>query len=659
MSNASGAEQRLPSSLYCDLFYTNPGADEFRLEHLKVWLRIFLSHDGTSSEDELVKAFASAHPGANVDLDTVHNVCEMLVDAGQLARHDGGLVVTARGSSQVADARQRFGASRDHFLESVVTYVSSVGGARVTQAEEAMIRDCVQDLIARSMLSERKALEALFKHPNDFTSVFVEAKARSAELDACFARTAPVDTLATRLIELRRDALNGVSRSLQISKDYLHTLHRSVVGALFLIQDPYHTENIRTTVRNRIYFIDTNVYFAWRYLSQSAHATVQLLMDLMHRYGVTVCMLPESLAEISHVEGEARKAIARGLRDGDVAKFLIRGKKVISADFFRMQAEDKNLTLQFFEKAVMGASKHLDEIGVEIVDVEYEPGEDFLEMIPTFRNAIRGVREDAGRIVRTEALDHDAAALVAMAKLQLTGDRDSFGSKIRFLSLDGSLNPAIQEVRNVVQKRLEPVDNPFALARVLLPGSEQELSRNDYEDYVVNAIEHELGVATEMRGYSDLYLIERLEETGIPIRTMLDLPGRQLETALSTLQGRKGLSRKLDQATQAPNEKERSKVRDEILNDLHEALAFGSDLMEETETRLLETRRASTELQQTVENLSKQVDVLSARALREQDQRLADQVQASDLRRQDRRTIGILLATIVVLIAVLVFVAIV
>ena len=93
-----------------------------------------------------------------------------------------------------------------------------------------MIRDCVQHLIARSMLSERKALEALFKHPNDFTSVFVEAKARSAELDACFARTAPVETLPTRLIELRRDALNGVSQSLQIGRDYLHTLHRSVVG---------------------------------------------------------------------------------------------------------------------------------------------------------------------------------------------------------------------------------------------------------------------------------------------------------------------------------------------------------------------------------------------------------------------------------------------
>ena len=261
----------------------------------------------------------------------------------------------------------------------------------------------------------------------------------------------------------------------------------------------------------------------------------------------------------------------------------------------------------------MDPARTLQRLGVEISGVEFAAEEDFASLIPTFRNAIRGVKQERGRVVRSEALEHDAVALVAMAKLQLRGDRDEWGSDVQFLSLDATLGPAVEECRNIFNRRFAKPLHPSLLARWYLPSTTEGLTRGEYETFVVGSVRESLGVLAEISSYSHIKIIEKLDQAGIPIATLLKAPPELLERALAQLQGKRNLNAKLEQAL-AHGEEERRHWVEEIQNDLEEAISVGSELLRETTDELERKAAHAQGLETRVATLAESVGELRKRA---------------------------------------------
>ena len=159
-----------------------------------------------------------------------------------------------------------------------------------------------------------------------------------------------------------------------------------------------------------------------------------------------------------------------------------------------------------------------------------------------------------------------------MAKLQLRGDRDEWGSDVQFLSLDATLGPAVEECRNIFNRRFAKPLHPSLLARWYLPSTTAGLTRGEYEMFVVGSIRESLGVLAEVSSYSHITIIEKLSQAGIPTATLLKAPPELLEPALAQLQGRRNLNAKLEQAL-AQGEEERQPWIEQIQRDLEEAIS--------------------------------------------------------------------------------------
>lgn len=575
---------RIPSALYCDLFYNNPGAAEFRTAHLTVWVQTHLYPDQEKTIEEVTEAFRASYPGIDVSEGIVETVLGHLADAGLVDLQPPIVKLSKAGRSSVKAAKDRYERSRQRFLSAITSYLRGAELDGLSDEELDRAVDCAEDLVVRILTAEREALETLYEHVSDFAYVSNQARERRAELGACL-EAGFDEVLATRVRELRRETLHGIARATEEGRTFLHTLNRSVVSSFFLIKDPHHAENIRARATERTYYLDTNVYLAWLYPSQPAHEIVKPLMETLRHHGAEVRVIPETVEEIRRIEAQATSVVPRALGDPSFAKYLEVNRKAIFTDYWWARRRDENLQFSTFADLHMDPDRTLPRLGVEVVPVEFDPDEDFDEILPTFRNAIRGVKEQRGRMASTDALDHDAALLVSLAKLQLRGDRDEWGSRVQLLSLDGSLGPAIEEARNMLNRRFEWPIHPNSLARLLLPAAGPELDQEQYETFVAAAVRENLGLLQEVSGYSSVELIEKIDRAGIPTRTLLAAPPDLLERALAQLQGRKDLNRKLDQAL-TQNETERRPILREIQKDLEEAVSVGSDLLRETEAQL-------------------------------------------------------------------------
>ena len=356
----------------------------------------------------------------------------------------------------------------------------------------------------------------------------------------------------------------------------------------------------------RIYYLDTNVYLAWMYRSQPHHDIVEPLLRTLVAHGATIRVLPETVTEIGWIETQVKRSIPRARADKSLADYLVRNRKAIFTDYWWASQEDPNLRFSTWELLYMDPARTLQRLGVEISGVEFTEDEDFPSLVPSFGNAIRGVKQERGKVVRSEAVEHDAKALVAMAKLQLRGDRDEWGSDVQFLSLDATLGPAIEECRNIFNRRFAKPLHPSLLARWYLPSTTAKLARSEYETFVVGSIRESLGVLAEISSYSHIKIIEKLDQAGIPTATLLKAPPSLLEPALAQLQGRRNLTAKLDQAL-AHDQEERGPWIAEIQKDLEEAISVGSELLRETTDELERKTDQAQALEKNVVELTESV----------------------------------------------------
>ncbi|WP_420634815.1 hypothetical protein [Candidatus Palauibacter sp.] len=576
--------QRLPSSLYCDLFYGNPGAAEFRRDHVRVWLQVALFERGRSTQLDLANRFRTAYPGTAVTDEQLEDALASLGGEGLVEYGGSVAVLSEEGTRSVDEAKSRFHRSREQFLGAVVAHLRQTAVDPLSDEEQQAVRECSEEIVVQVLLAERQALEVLYQQVTDFEFVRDQTRERASELELCLQHRLP-GILRTRALELARETRRGIGKASDDGRTYLHTLNRSVLSSFFLIRDPHHVEQIRKQATQRTYYLDTNIYLAWLYESQPQHDIVEPLLRALSAHGARLRILPQTVEEIRRIEDQVRRTVPRARGDKSLADYLVRERKVIFTDFWWAKRKDPNLTFGTWEFLHMDPTRTLSRLRVEVRAVEFEPNEDFSSLIPTFRNAIRGVKQDRGRVVRDEALTHDAEALVALAKLQLRGDRDEWGSAVQFLSLDGTLSGAVEECRNIHQRRFEKPVHPTALARLYLPGTTKELAQEEYETFVVGSIRESLGVLAEVSGYSHIMLIERLDQAGIPTATLLQAPRELLEPALAQLQGRSDLNKKLDQALRKRPE-DRTPLIAEIQRDLEEAVSVGSELLREAEEKL-------------------------------------------------------------------------
>lgn len=631
MSTIASSElaPRIPSALYADLFYSNPGAGEYRADYLGAWLQIQAATIGRAKIADLTIAFSTQHPGCLLDEQAVRSVCESLAKAGSITLAGDEIDLTRAGAAQVDSAKQRYATSRGAFLANVRAYVTETEGVPLTEPEAQALDACLEQLIVRCLLDEKETLLRLYKDPTDFSSLPTSAGNRAQELSGCFATSLP-GMLRTRQIEIRRSAIRALSQRYDEGKTYLHSLQRAVVGSFFLVQDPHHTGNLRDAIRERTYFIDSNVYLAWLYASQSSHGVVKPLLETLRSHGVRLAIMAETVQEILSLEKDAHSACVRAQSDSGIATYCLRNRKAISSDYLSAQAKDANLSLPYWERIFVGAERILPTLGVEIV-TEAIP-DSYLADSDTFRNAIKGCKEDAQRIIREDAIDHDVAVLLRVAKRQLTGERDQWGSRTRFLTLDRTLNDALMELRNALRRRYELADHPLALAGLVVPTSAGELSREEYEEFVVSSVQQYLGVTTEMGGYGAFYLIEKLGKAGVPVQTLLEAPAALVEPALADLQSRKGLSRRLEQAIATPS----TEATQQIGREIADAVALSNDLLVDSESRLAAAQESNAELtgelgdlKETIGSLSEQLAEQRSRADALERSRLEDQAQAA------------------------------
>ena len=112
-------DQRLPSSLYCDLFYSNPGADEFRRDHLLVWLQVALYGSGQSTLANLADKFRAAYPGTVLSERELTHALSSLETEGVVVIDPPYAVLSTSGAQAVEEAGSRYDRSRDEFLGAI------------------------------------------------------------------------------------------------------------------------------------------------------------------------------------------------------------------------------------------------------------------------------------------------------------------------------------------------------------------------------------------------------------------------------------------------------------------------------------------------------------------------------------------------------------
>ena len=351
------------------------------------------------------------------------------------------------------------------------------------------------------------------------------------------------------------------------------------------------------------------------YESSPSHGTVRTLLGALKEHGTRLRVLPETVSEISRIEMAVERVLPRAMGDSTFAKFLVDSRKAIFTDYW------------------------------------HDATEDFSDQIATFRNAIRGVKEDRRRVVSQDAVEHDAKALVRIAKLQLRGDRDEWGSNVQFLTLDRALEDAVEEARNALNKRFETPANPLSLARLYLPTAGPKLKLEDYEDFIVASVRESLGLLDEVSGCGSVALVDKLDQAGIPTKTLLAAPRELLEPALSQLQGRKDLNRRLDQALATPIT-ERKALVTELQRDLEEAISVGSEVLREAEARVAEEAAVRSELEGRVVRLDQQFEAVQL-SFDQQSLDLEGERAATDaLRHSLRNWTGVAIGLAIILIVV-------
>ena len=640
-------DHRLPSSLYCDLFYSNPGANEFRRDHLRVWLQVELGRHGRSIPADLGNKFRAEYPGTALTEEELAKALTSLETVGTVETDPPYVVLSTSGTQAVNEARSRHGRSKDEFLGAVSQHVSESDAGPLSHEEHRVAKKCAEEVVIEVLLGEKQALQVLFRQVKNFEFIREQARQRTSDLGRCLRHGLP-GMLRTRSMELAREVCRGIAKASEKGRSYLHTLNRSVLASFFLIQDPHHVHRLRQHAMKRTYYLDTNVYLAWMYRSQPHHDIVRPLLRTLVSHGANIKVLPETVEEILGIEAQVKRTVPRARADRSLSDYLVRNRKAIYTDYWWASQRDPNLEFGTWELLYMDPARTLQRLGVEISEVTFAAEEDFASLIPTFRNAIRGIKQERGRVVRSEALDHDAEALVAMAKLQLRGDRDEWGSDVQFLSLDTTLGPALEECRNVFKRRFVKPLHPSLLARWYLPSTTKLLTRSEYETFVVGSIRESLGVLTALSSYSHITIIEKLDQAGIPTATLLEAPPELLEPALAQLQGRRNLNAKLEQALAHEGDERRPWI-EQIQEDLEEAISVGSDVLRETSDELERQTTQARSLEMTVATLTD-----SVRELRDLADKQAGELDAS--RRQVRlfKSIVIAVGAIVLLGVILV-----
>ena len=321
-------DHRLPSSLYCDLFYSNPGADEFRRDHLRVWLQVALHRRGRWTQADLANEFRAAYPGTVLTEEELAEALSSLETAGIVGVDPPYAVLSTSGTQAVDEARLRYARSRDEFLGAVSQHLRESDIGPLSHEEQRVAKKCAEEIVIQILLAERQALEVLFEHEADFEFIRGQARQRASELERCLRQRLP-GMLGTRSIEITREIRRGIAKASEQGRSYLHTLNRSVLSSFFLIQDPHHVRQIREKAMRRTYYLDTNVYLAWMYGSQPQHNIVEPLLRTLVAHGATIKILPETEKEILRIEAQVKRTLPRARADRSFADYLVRNRKAI------------------------------------------------------------------------------------------------------------------------------------------------------------------------------------------------------------------------------------------------------------------------------------------------------------------------------------------
>ena len=321
-------DHRLPSSLYCDLFYSNPGADEFRRDHLRVWLQVALHRDGRSTHADLTSKFRAAYPGTVLTEEELNRALSSLETTGIVGVDPPYAVLSTSGTQAVNEARVRYDRSKDEFFGAVSQHLRESDLAPLSYEEQRVAKECAEEIVIQILLAERQALDVLFEHVTDFEFIRGQARQRASELERCLRQKLP-GMLGTRSIELTREIRRGIAKASERGRSYLHTLNRSVLSSFFLIQDPHHVRQVREHVMRRTYYLDTNVYLAWMYRSQPRHDIVEPLLRTLVAHGARIKILPETVKEILRIEAQVKRAVPRARGDKSFAEYLVRDRKAI------------------------------------------------------------------------------------------------------------------------------------------------------------------------------------------------------------------------------------------------------------------------------------------------------------------------------------------
>lgn len=571
----------LSSLLYGDLFYYGPGAEQFQRKYLLVWVTVKLAQIGAREIGALHSAFEREYPGSTLDRSALQTKIGQLCDTGLVEYHEGAYRASPKVKNAIALAEREYEKSRSSMMHQIVNHVRQESETPLSRAEATAVEGCIEELLIRSMLDEKEALELLYSSSDSFDYVLSNAQQRRGDLLKCLARESE-GALQTRFQELREYSLQGLAKCMTYGSNYIHTLNRTIISSFFLIKNPDVVQNIENLVLRREYFIDSNVYFAWRYESQIWNSIVSPFMEVLVRSGTRILLLEETVGEIELVEEKARKAVKTAEENPSYRSYIRGNRLAISCDYLRRQDEDPNLDYETFERLFVGVRDFVRHRGLEIIELEGEGA--FVENEETIRNVVRGQKKEArgNRHTTEESVEHDVALLQKVLSYQ----RTEGGREATLLSLDTVLNQMLKEIRNVLGTEVRLADNPLALARMVLPSDSKTIGKDDYERFVIEAIREDLSIAVHLPGYGTADLIEQLDRAGVPIKTLVEKSSEEMDEAIAILYSNKNIGMRLRDAL-ATRAEERVDIIEGITKDLEEVLLKRSRIIDEREKEII------------------------------------------------------------------------
>jgi hypothetical protein len=204
--------------------------------------------------------------------------------------------------------------------------------------------------------------------------------------------------------------------------------------------------------------------------------------------------------------------------------------------------------------------------------------------VDSVRNALRGTKDDLGREATEEAIEHDSLLLATMAELHRAGRARGVPKEYRLLTADYSLRPAIAELQQAGS--VPTIELPLEVddwAREVVTLALGDVDGKTYEEYVAGVLKSQLGVVPEVQGWGDLLLIAKLEEAGLPIRTILEKSGAERDRIVESLVANRRL-RELLRARESqpiPAPEVDQALLETLQKTVSDAVAFKEDLLDE------------------------------------------------------------------------------